>query len=72
MLKKLDRETKSSYTLTAQLVDTKTGEFLDKDTEFTIQVLDINDNSPVFAETYIGSVDERASKGMKLTASVTC
>lgn len=67
VLKKLDRETISNYTLTAQIIDTKTGRMIDKYTEFTIKVYDINDHTPVFSEMHIGFVDERASKGTKLT-----
>lgn len=68
VVKKLDRETISSYMLKAQIIDARTGRKLEEDTEFTIQVQDINDNAPVFSETYIGFVEERARRGTKLTS----
>ncbi|XP_053473128.1 cadherin-5 [Ictalurus furcatus] len=64
VLKKLDRERVSSYTLTAHLIDPKSGMKLDKDTEFIIKVDDINDNPPQFSDTIPGSVIERANKGV--------
>lgn len=67
MLKKVDRESISNYTLTAQIIDSKTGRLLDNYTEFNIQVVDINDHTPVFSETRIGFVEERARKGTELT-----
>ncbi|KAF4090844.1 hypothetical protein AMELA_G00030280, partial [Ameiurus melas] len=72
VLKTLDRERVSNYTLTAHLIDTRSGTKLDNDEEFIIKVEDINDNSPVFSETFTGSVIERASKGvMVLTVHAT-
>ncbi|XP_060767860.1 cadherin-5 isoform X2 [Neoarius graeffei] len=72
VLKKLDRETASSYTLKAEIIDIKSGRKLEDDTEFTIHVQDINDNGPVFSETYTGFVKERAEKGTKvLTVNAT-
>ncbi|XP_053347626.1 cadherin-5 isoform X2 [Clarias gariepinus] len=62
LLKKLDREKISSYSLKAQLINSETKAMLEED-DFIIQVQDINDNTPVFAETYSGSVNERAGRG---------
>lgn len=70
VLKKLDRETASSYTLKAEIIDIKSGTKLEDDTEFTIHVQDINDNGPVFSETYTGFVKERAERGTKLRSIV--
>lgn len=70
VLKKLDRETISKYRLTAQIINKDTGEMLEDSDDFIIQVLDINDNTPVFLETPVGSINERASKGTKHTSIV--
>ncbi|MCI4392969.1 hypothetical protein PGIGA_G00152000 [Pangasianodon gigas] len=72
VLKKLDRETISSYTLKAQIIDSTNGRKLEEDTEFTIQVQDINDHTPVFSGPYTGFVNERAERGtvvMKVRAT---
>ncbi|MCJ8747185.1 hypothetical protein PDJAM_G00150470 [Pangasius djambal] len=63
VLKKLDREAISSYTLKAQIIDSTNGRKLEEDTEFTIQVQDINDHTPVFSGPYNGFVNERAERG---------
>lgn len=69
VLKKLDRENISKYTLTAQIIEKGTGKILEED-EFIIQVLDINDNTPMFSETPVGFIYERARKGTKHTSIV--
>ncbi|XP_064193299.1 cadherin-5-like [Anguilla rostrata] len=69
---KLDREEKSSYTLTASLVDIHTNQPIEDKDVFTIRILDINDNSPQFPKNYTGSIAERSPKGtevLKVTAT---
>ncbi|KAK3528250.1 hypothetical protein QTP86_028484 [Hemibagrus guttatus] len=63
VMKKLDREKISSYKLTAQIINTVSGQELEEQSEFTIKVQDINDHTPEFSEPYTGSVDERARPG---------
>ncbi|XP_058238152.1 cadherin-5 [Hemibagrus wyckioides] len=63
VMKKLDREKISSYKLTAQIINTISGQELEEQSEFTIKVQDINDHTPEFSEPYAGSVDERARPG---------
>ncbi|KAL6461322.1 hypothetical protein MHYP_G00294660 [Metynnis hypsauchen] len=59
----LDREKKSSYKLKAHIFNTRTKQPLDDDIEFTVKVQDVNDNWPVFSETYTGSIRERSRQG---------
>ncbi|KAI4898633.1 hypothetical protein NFI96_025991 [Prochilodus magdalenae] len=59
----LDREKKSEYHLIAEIRDAKTKEKLDRDAPFTVKVQDINDNAPVFSETFAGAINERSPKG---------
>ncbi|XP_044519180.1 cadherin-8 isoform X7 [Gracilinanus agilis] len=47
-IKRLDREEKAEYTLTAQAVDWETSKPLEPPSEFIIKVQDINDNAPEF------------------------
>ncbi|XP_035572118.1 cadherin-8 isoform X2 [Canis lupus familiaris] len=47
-IKRLDREEKAEYTLTAQAVDWETNKPLEPPSEFIIKVQDINDNAPEF------------------------
>ncbi|KAG5839484.1 hypothetical protein ANANG_G00205480 [Anguilla anguilla] len=47
-MKRLDREEKAEYTLTAQVINRDTNEPLEPPSEFTIKVQDINDNAPEF------------------------
>ncbi|XP_029446778.1 cadherin-19 [Rhinatrema bivittatum] len=64
LMKKLDREEKSSYTLRAQAIDRNTGLPVEPESEFIIKVLDINDNKPEFLhEPYIVSVPEMSPEG---------
>ncbi|XP_062845316.1 cadherin-5 [Trichomycterus rosablanca] len=58
--KRLDREKKSSYKLTAQLLD---GNSEIETDEFIIEVQDINDHTPRFSDSPTGSIDERTKKG---------
>ncbi|KAJ8252376.1 hypothetical protein COCON_G00216880 [Conger conger] len=47
-MKRLDREEKAEYTLTAQVINRDTNEPMEPPSEFTIKVQDINDNAPEF------------------------
>lgn len=63
-MKKLDREEKAEYTLTAQVVNADTDEPLEPPSEFIIKVQDINDNPPQFIEgPYRASVPEMSVVG---------
>ncbi|XP_026883433.2 cadherin-5 [Electrophorus electricus] len=64
VLARLDREKKKTYRLKAQIKDIKTKREVENSTEFEIVVNDINDNSPVFSESYVNSVNERSEKGI--------
>uniref|UniRef100_A0A4W3GGU5 Cadherin 8 n=1 Tax=Callorhinchus milii TaxID=7868 RepID=A0A4W3GGU5_CALMI len=72
-MKRLDREEKSEYTLTAQVINRETNSSMEPPSEFIIKVQDINDNAPVFThEPYHATVPEMSSVGtsvMKLTAT---
>ncbi|XP_075871647.1 cadherin-6 [Nelusetta ayraudi] len=62
--RRLDREEKSFYVLRATVVDKKTGQKLEPETEFIVKLHDINDNEPQFSkEVYVGSVPERSDIG---------
>lgn len=61
----LDREKKSLYHLTARLYDGNSN-LVEDSGDFVVQVTDINDNSPVFARTYNGSIMERSMIGEML------
>lgn len=60
--KALDREEKNLYHLTARMYDGNRN-LVEDPGDFVVQVTDINDNSPVFARTYNGSVMERSMIG---------
>lgn len=63
-MKRLDREEKAEYTLTAQVVNADTDEPLEPPSEFIIKVQDINDNPPQFIEgPYRASVPEMSPVG---------
>uniref|UniRef100_A0A671PMZ8 Cadherin-8-like n=1 Tax=Sinocyclocheilus anshuiensis TaxID=1608454 RepID=A0A671PMZ8_9TELE len=67
-MKKLDREEKAEYTLTAQVIDRDTNQPLEPPSEFIIKVQDINDNPPQFIEgPYKGSVPEMSQVGTSVT-----
>uniref|UniRef100_UPI0037E8D04D cadherin-8 isoform X3 n=1 Tax=Semicossyphus pulcher TaxID=241346 RepID=UPI0037E8D04D len=67
-MKRLDREEKAEYTLTAQVVNADTDEPLEPPSEFIIKVQDINDNPPQFIEgPYRASVPEMSSVGTPVT-----
>ncbi|KAJ8417753.1 hypothetical protein AAFF_G00225960, partial [Aldrovandia affinis] len=58
-MKRLDREEKAEYTLTAQVINRDTNEPMEPPSEFTIKVQDINDNAPEFNNgPYQASVPE--------------
>ncbi|CAN9502903.1 unnamed protein product [Ophioblennius macclurei] len=62
--RRLDREEKAFYVLKATVVNKRTGQKLEPETEFTIKLHDINDNEPQFSkEVYTGSVPERSDIG---------
>ncbi|XP_069578494.1 cadherin-6-like [Brachyistius frenatus] len=71
--RRLDREEKSFYILKATVVNKRTGQKLEPETEFTVKLHDINDNEPQFSkEVYTGSVAERSDIGtsvMQVTAT---
>lgn len=63
-MKRLDREEKAEYTLTAQVINAETDEPLEPPSEFIIKVQDINDNPPQFIEgPYRASVPEMSAVG---------
>ncbi|XP_029353576.1 cadherin-8 [Echeneis naucrates] len=63
-MKRLDREEKAEYTLTAQVINADTDEPLEPPSEFIIKVQDINDNPPQFTEgPYQASVPEMSAVG---------
>eukprot|EP00079_Xenopus_tropicalis_P036604 XP_017950375.1 PREDICTED: cadherin-19 [Xenopus tropicalis] len=65
LLKKLDREEKSSYTLRAQAINTVTGVPVEAESEFIVKVQDINDNEPKFInEPYFATVPEMSPEGI--------
>ncbi|XP_041831236.1 cadherin-8 isoform X1 [Melanotaenia boesemani] len=67
-MKRLDREEKAEYTLTAQVVNADTDEPLEPPSEFIIKVQDINDNPPQFIEgPYRASVPEMSAVGTAVT-----
>ncbi|XP_076011970.1 cadherin-8 isoform X1 [Genypterus blacodes] len=67
-MKRLDREEKAEYTLTAQVVNADTDEPLEPPSEFIIKVQDINDNPPQFIEgPYRASIPEMSAVGTPVT-----
>ncbi|KAM9765953.1 cadherin-8 isoform 2-T2 [Menidia menidia] len=67
-MKRLDREEKAEYTLTAQVINAETDEPLEPPSEFIIKVQDINDNPPQFIEgPYRASVPEMSGVGTPVT-----
>ncbi|XP_077085394.1 cadherin-5 [Siphateles boraxobius] len=62
----LDREKKSTYTLSASIINIKNRKLMDKDDTFVIVVLDINDNSPIFPPDLSGSISESSIAGSKV------
>ncbi|XP_051563468.1 cadherin-8-like [Myxocyprinus asiaticus] len=67
-MKRLDREEKAEYTLTAQVIDRDSNQPLEPASEFIIKVQDINDNPPQFTEgPYKGSVPEMSQVGASVT-----
>ncbi|KAK3559712.1 hypothetical protein QTP86_017701 [Hemibagrus guttatus] len=62
--RRLDREEKASYTLSAKAVDKATGRDLEGPSTFIIKIHDINDNEPKFTkDPYIATVQEMADVG---------
>ncbi|KAL1007093.1 hypothetical protein UPYG_G00081830 [Umbra pygmaea] len=67
-MKRLDREEKAEYTLTAQVINRDTNQPLEPPSEFIIKVQDINDNPPQFIEgPYRASVPEMSQVGTSVT-----
>ncbi|XP_040185129.1 cadherin-8 [Rana temporaria] len=67
-MKRLDREEKAEYTLTAQAVDSVTNKPLEPPSEFIIKVQDINDNAPEFLNgPYHATVPEMSLVGTFVT-----
>ncbi|KFO82803.1 Cadherin-8, partial [Cuculus canorus] len=67
-MKRLDREEKAEYTLTAQAVDRDTNKPLEPPSEFIIKVQDINDNAPEFVDgPYHATVPEMSIVGTFVT-----
>uniref|UniRef100_A0A6Q2YAW3 Cadherin domain-containing protein n=1 Tax=Esox lucius TaxID=8010 RepID=A0A6Q2YAW3_ESOLU len=67
-MKRLDREEKAEYTLTAQVINRDTDQPLEPPSEFIIKVQDINDNPPQFVEgPYRASVPEMSQVGTSVT-----
>ncbi|KAM9301669.1 cadherin-8 [Gastrophryne carolinensis] len=67
-MKRLDREEKAEYTLTAQAVDRDTNKPLEAPSEFIIKVQDINDNAPEFLNgPYHATVPEMSLVGTYVT-----
>uniref|UniRef100_A0A671LPN4 Cadherin-10-like n=1 Tax=Sinocyclocheilus anshuiensis TaxID=1608454 RepID=A0A671LPN4_9TELE len=71
--RRLDREEKALYTLSAKAVNKTSGQDLERASEFIIKIHDINDNEPKFAkDTYVASVSEMSNVGafvMRVTAT---
>lgn len=63
----LDREKKSTYRLSASIINIKNRKLMDKDDTFVIVVLDINDNSPVFPPDLSGSISESSIAGNRVS-----
>ncbi|KAJ8252378.1 hypothetical protein COCON_G00216900 [Conger conger] len=71
-MKKLDREVKSTYYLTAHLLDITTNKSVEAAEPFNIKIIDLNDNNPVFPSSYNGSILERSATGTHvLTVTAT-
>ncbi|XP_053305608.1 cadherin-8 [Spea bombifrons] len=67
-MKRLDREEKAEYTLTAQAMDRDTNKPLEPPSEFIIKVQDINDNAPEFVNgPYHATVPEMSVVGTFVT-----
>ena len=62
--RRLDREEKASYTLSAKAINKTSGQVLERASDFVIKIHDINDNEPKFSkDTYVASVPEMSSVG---------
>ncbi|KAK1793752.1 hypothetical protein P4O66_001486 [Electrophorus voltai] len=71
--RRLDREEKASYTLSAKAINKTSGQVLERASDFIIKIHDINDNEPKFSkDTYLASVPEMSNVGafvMKVLAT---
>ncbi|KAG9341283.1 hypothetical protein JZ751_019385 [Albula glossodonta] len=70
-LKTLDREVKSVYNLTAHLLNVSTNMPVEDPDPFSINIIDLNDNIPVFPPSYNGSIPERSDPGKQVGGSAT-
>ncbi|KAJ8343699.1 hypothetical protein SKAU_G00310280 [Synaphobranchus kaupii] len=71
-IKKLDREVKNTYYLTAHLLDIATNKSVEAAEPFNVKIIDLNDNNPVFPPSYNGSILERSATGTHvLTVTAT-
>ncbi|XP_067905173.1 cadherin-5-like [Heterodontus francisci] len=62
--RQLDREQKDRYKLEGLVIDIKTMKQVGRSTNFSIQVLDLNDNAPIFTkEAFNGTVPEMSGRG---------
>lgn len=62
---KLDREKKPFYTLKAQAINRSTQRPVEPESEFIINVRDINDHEPQFLDgPYVATVPEMSPEGM--------
>ncbi|XP_067854269.1 cadherin-5-like isoform X2 [Heptranchias perlo] len=62
--RKLDREKKDRYKLEGLVINKKSMKQVGRSTNFSIQVLDINDNAPIFTkDPFNGTVPEMSGKG---------
>lgn len=63
----LDREKKSTYMLSASIININNRKLMDNDEKFVIVVLDINDNIPVFPPDVSGSISESSIAGNRVS-----
>lgn len=62
--RELDREKKDQYRLEGSVINKKTLKQIGTSTNFTIRILDVNDNAPIFTkDPFNGTVAEMSSKG---------
>ncbi|XP_041048030.1 cadherin-5 [Carcharodon carcharias] len=63
----LDREKKARYNLEGLVIDIKTRKQMGPSTNFSVQVLDLNDNAPIFTkDPFNGTVPEMSDRGTSI------